>query len=75
MQAVFRGAYWLWFWSLLQREDTSETIRSASKAPEIVTLDIVAKNGWRNNNRLCFLIFLILCVLFPFNLCILGAYT
>lgn len=53
MQAVFRGAYWLQFWSLLQREGAKETVRSASKALEIVALDIFAKNGWRSNNRLC----------------------
>ncbi|RCV10732.1 hypothetical protein SETIT_2G132300v2, partial [Setaria italica] len=52
--AVFRGAYWLRFWSLLQREESRETICSASKALEIVALDIFAKNGWRSNNRLCF---------------------
>jgi hypothetical protein len=35
MQAIFRGAYWLRFWSLLQREDTREIIRSANKALEL----------------------------------------
>ncbi|KAG2631366.1 hypothetical protein PVAP13_2NG188200 [Panicum virgatum] len=52
--AVFRGAYWLRFWSLLQREDTRKTVCLASKALEVVALDIFAKNGWRSNNRLCF---------------------
>jgi hypothetical protein len=36
MHAIFRGAYWLWFWSLLQRDDTREIIRSASKTLEVV---------------------------------------
>ena len=54
MQAVFRGAYWLRFWSLLHREDTRKTICLVSKALEVVALDIFAKNGWRSNNRLCF---------------------
>nr|TKV94280.1 hypothetical protein SEVIR_9G283600v2 [Setaria viridis] len=54
LKAVFRGAYWLRFWSLLQRRDTKETVRLASKALEVVALDIFAKNVWRSNNRLCF---------------------
>jgi hypothetical protein len=54
MHAIFRGAYWLRFWSLQQCEDTREIIRSASKAVEVVALDIFAKNGWRSNNRLRF---------------------
>jgi hypothetical protein len=52
MQVIFRGAYWLRFWSLLQHKDTREIICSARKALEIVTLDIFAKNGWRSNNRI-----------------------
>ncbi|OEL20350.1 hypothetical protein BAE44_0018630, partial [Dichanthelium oligosanthes] len=44
----------LWVWSLLQHEDKRETICLASKAPEVVALDIFAKNDWRSNNRLCF---------------------
>ena len=54
MHAVFRGAYWLRFWSLLQPEDTKKTICLASKALEVVALDIFVKNGWKSNNRLCF---------------------
>jgi hypothetical protein len=50
MQAVFKGAYCLWFLSLLQCEDT---IRMASKVLEIIALDIFAKNEWRSNNRFC----------------------
>jgi hypothetical protein len=29
MQALLRVVYWLWFWSLLQREDMREYIRVA----------------------------------------------
>uniref|UniRef100_K4AMC8 Uncharacterized protein n=1 Tax=Setaria italica TaxID=4555 RepID=K4AMC8_SETIT len=54
MLAVLRGAYWMRFWSLLQRGDRRETVRLASKALEIVALDIFGKNGWRSNNKLCF---------------------
>jgi hypothetical protein len=53
MQVVLRGACWLQFWSLMQREDTRETIQAASKQLEVVALDIFVMNGWRSNNRLC----------------------
>jgi hypothetical protein len=61
IQAIFTGSYWLRLWSLLQSEDTREIIRSASKALEVVALDIFARNGWKSNNRLCFW-FSLLCV-------------
>jgi len=54
MHTVSREAYWLQFWALLQREAASKTVCVASKALEVVTLDIFAKNEWRSNNRLCF---------------------
>jgi hypothetical protein len=54
MQVILRRAYWLRFWLLLQHEDTREIICSASKALEIVALDILTKNRWKNNNRICF---------------------
>jgi hypothetical protein len=75
MQAIFRGAYWLRFWSLLQHEDTKETICSAIRTLEIVALDIFAKNGWRSNNKLCFKFFSYYVCSFHFNLCILRAYA
>jgi hypothetical protein len=53
MQVVFRGAYWLQFWSLLQRKNTKELVRATSKALEVIALEIFAKNVWRNNNGLC----------------------
>jgi hypothetical protein len=69
MQVIFRGAYWLRFWSLLQHEDTREIICSASKALEIVALDIFAKNGWRSNNRICFSIIYAHVYWFPYYFC------
>jgi hypothetical protein len=48
MQVIFRGTYWLWFWSLLRREDKRDSIHTASKA-----LDIFARmDGKAINNRL-----------------------
>jgi hypothetical protein len=45
MQAVFRRAYWLWFWSLPEREGAREFVQMVSKALEVVALNIFAKNG------------------------------
>ena len=45
MHAIFKGAYWLRFQVLLQHEDKRETFRCASKALEVIALDVFAKNG------------------------------
>ena len=54
MQVIFRGAYWLRFSSLLQPKELRVTVRLASKALEVIALDIFAKNSWRSNKRICF---------------------
>ena len=41
-----------------------EDVCLASKALEIVVLDILANNGWRSNKRLCFQFIQVICVLF-----------
>nr|TKW37051.1 hypothetical protein SEVIR_1G022500v2 [Setaria viridis] len=46
-------------------EDTREIIRLASRAMEIVALDIFIKNGWRNNNKITLIVFDHVCVQFP----------
>jgi hypothetical protein len=33
------------FWAMLQLEDTRETIRSTSRALEVIASDLFAKNG------------------------------
>jgi hypothetical protein len=53
MQAIFIGAHWFRFWALLQCEDKRETFQRASKALEVIALDVFAKHGWQSNNRLC----------------------
>jgi hypothetical protein len=40
MEAIFREAYWLRFWTLLQREDKRETFRCASKALKVIAIII-----------------------------------
>jgi len=50
MQAIFIGAYWLWFWMQLQQEDKRETFQLASKALKVTALDVFAKYGCQSNN-------------------------
>lgn len=52
LQALFRGAYWLRYWSLLQREEIRGCIRETSVALETTVLQIYASHDWRFNNRL-----------------------
>jgi hypothetical protein len=49
MQALFRGTYWLRFWSQLQPED--DTKEKASLMLEVIALEH-ANHGWKHNNRL-----------------------
>ncbi|CAO2142593.1 unnamed protein product, partial [Urochloa humidicola] len=52
--AIFRGAYWLRFWSMLQHEEkTKELFMKASTTLEMVALELFATHGWKHNNRLC----------------------
>ena len=53
MQALFRGAYWLRFWALLQPTGTHELLRSVSKNLETTTLEQFSRFGWKFNIRLC----------------------
>jgi len=56
--------FWLWFWSLLQREDLRGNIHSANKALEVVAMYIFPNNKWRNNN---IFFFCILCFVYTFT--------
>jgi hypothetical protein len=52
MQVIFRGTYWLRFWSQLQHDEkTRELLRRTSSPLDIVALEI-ANLGWKHNNRL-----------------------
>jgi hypothetical protein len=52
LQALFRGTYWLRFWSQLQLDDnTKEMFRKASSMLEVTALE-QANHGWKHNNRL-----------------------
>ena len=51
-KALFRGTYWLRFWSQLQSDDdTKEMFRKASSMLEVIALE-QANRGWKYFNRL-----------------------
>ena len=52
LQALFRGAYWLRFWALLQLAGTQELLRSVSKNLETTVLELFSRFGCMFNNRL-----------------------
>ena len=53
MQVIFRGIYWLRFWSMLQHKETANDLfMKISTSLEIIALEIFASHGWKYNNRL-----------------------
>ncbi|KAL6655106.1 hypothetical protein ACP70R_005932 [Stipagrostis hirtigluma subsp. patula] len=51
---IFRGTHWLRFWAMLQRsDDNKEAIKTASRAMEILVMQIFAWHGWRFSHRIC----------------------
>jgi len=48
MQVIFKGAYWLCFWALLQRdEQTKDILASISKRLETIAL-VISNRGWKH---------------------------
>ena len=52
LQALFRGAYWLLYWTLLQPKEVRESIRSTSIALETTALEIFAGHEWKFQYKL-----------------------
>ena len=54
MQVIFRGIYWLRFWSMLQhKETTKDLFMKVNTSLEIIALEMFASHEWKHNNRLC----------------------
>jgi hypothetical protein len=54
IQVLYRGTYWLRFWSQLERNDQyKEDITMACRKLETVALQIFVDHGWRFSNRIC----------------------
>jgi hypothetical protein len=54
MQVLYRGTYWLRFWSQLERNDQDkEMIIQACRKLETVAMQIYVDHGWRFSNRIC----------------------
>ena len=54
MHVIFKGTYWLRFWSMLQhKETTKDLFMKVGTSLEIIALEIFASHRWKRNNRLC----------------------
>jgi hypothetical protein len=54
MQVLYRGTYWLCFWSQLKNNDQDKKkITEACLKLETVAMEIFADHGWRYSNRIC----------------------
>jgi len=48
MQIIFRGAYWLRTWALLQHDETAaDALSTMSKKLEVIALELSNK-GWKH---------------------------
>jgi len=52
LQVIFRGIYWIRFWSLLQKEEDHQIIMMGCRKIETAALEMFARNGWRFVNRI-----------------------
>jgi hypothetical protein len=52
LQVIFRGTYWIRFWSLLQREEDSQTMKMGCRQIETNVMEVFARNGWRFSIRI-----------------------
>jgi hypothetical protein len=54
MQVLYRGTYWLCFWSQLENDDhDKEKITMACRKLQTVAMEIFADHGWGCSNRSC----------------------
>jgi hypothetical protein len=51
LQALFRGTYWVRFWSLRLKEDRL-VMKIACRSLESTTMEIFASNGWHFTNKI-----------------------
>jgi hypothetical protein len=54
MQVIFQGTYWIRTWPNFQKDQMKNTLQSACRVMESVTMEIFAKHGWWSINRLSF---------------------
>jgi hypothetical protein len=54
MHVIFRGTYWIRTWPNFQKDPMKNTLQSACRVMESVTMEIFAKHGWWSINRLSF---------------------
>jgi hypothetical protein len=54
LQVIFRGTYWTWYWSLLQKEEDRQMIMMGCRSIETTAMEIFARHEWRFSNRIAF---------------------
>jgi hypothetical protein len=54
LQVIFRGTYWIRFWSLLQKEEDRQMMKIGCRKIETIAMKVFARNGWRFSNRIMF---------------------
>ena len=52
LQVIFRGTYWIRFWSLLQKEEDRQMMKMRCRNIETTTLEVFVRHGWRFSNRI-----------------------
>jgi len=54
LQVIFKGTYWIRFWSLLQKEEDRQMMKMGCRKIETTAMEVFARNGWRFSNRITF---------------------
>jgi len=52
LQVIFRGTYWIRFWSLLHQEEDRQIMMMECRKIETAAMEVFARNGWRFINRI-----------------------
>jgi hypothetical protein len=52
LQVIFKGTYWIRYWTLLQKEEDRQFMKATCRTIETATMEVFAKHGWRFSNRI-----------------------
>jgi hypothetical protein len=52
LHVIFRGTYWIRFWTLLQKEEYRQIMMMGCRKIETAAIEVFARNGWRFVNRI-----------------------
>ena len=54
LQVIFRGTYWVRFWTLLLKEEDRPVMKTACRVVETIAMEVFSNNGWRFSNRIAY---------------------